>query len=202
MGPGKMAERVIDMGDHVKEEKLEIIRALEQAKAETEAAAAAEKSLVSVDAETARAQQHEKMKERKIPDVTKQRYACRKCRFMLLDETDLSDDHVKNLHSFNKRNYQKNRPMSACQSIFCRDSVLEWLAPDGCEVEGRLECPKCSTKIGHWRWSGAQCSCGTWITPSIQIPLSKVDTVRPNSANQMPTGFVVSPFVQMIHPTP
>lgn len=36
---------------------------------------------------------------------------------------------------------------------------------------------------------GAQCSCGTWLTPAIQVPLSKVDIVNPCTAN-VASGFI------------
>jgi dual specificity phosphatase 12 len=46
------------------------------------------------------------------------------------------------------------------------------------ELDGRLECPKCHSKVGGYAWQGQQCSCGKWITPSFSLAKSKVDEVR------------------------
>jgi len=51
-------------------------------------------------------------------------------------------------------------------------------ALDKGELEGRLECPKCSSKVGAYAWQGLQCSCGKWITPAFSLAKSKVDEVR------------------------
>jgi hypothetical protein len=45
-----------------------------------------------------------------------------------------------------------------CTSIFI-DAALEWMG-EMSETEGKLQCPKCSGKVGSWNWAGAQCSCG------------------------------------------
>jgi dual specificity phosphatase 12 len=52
------------------------------------------------------------------------------------------------------------------------------------DTEGKLACPKCSCKVGQWNWSGAQCSCGSWVTPAIQVPLSRVDKIFPQDMPQ------------------
>jgi dual specificity phosphatase 12 len=119
------------------------------------------------------------------PDPLLPMYACRLCRTVLVGQNHLAEDHKPNLHSFNKHHHRSPRGATLaaveCQSLFCDESVLGWLSPNGKDVEGRLECPKCSAKLGHWNWAGAQCSCGTWIVPAIQIPVSKVDTMFPAS---------------------
>ena len=107
-------------------------------------------------------------------------FACRMCRTILCGENNLVEDHKQALHSF-KRKPNNSSGASACQSLFCDESVLEWLAPDGTDVEGKLTCPYCDFKIGHWNWSGAQCSCGTWVVPAIQIPHGKIDVILPPS---------------------
>ena len=49
----------------------------------------------------------------------------------------------------------------------------------GCSLQysddGKIACPKCSTRVGNYNWSGMQCSCGAWITPAFQVIKSKVD---------------------------
>lgn len=44
-------------------------------------------------------------------------------------------------------------------------------------LEGKLICinHNCRARIGSFNWSGSQCSCGSWVSPAIQITKSKVD---------------------------
>jgi hypothetical protein len=32
-------------------------------------------------------------------------------------------------------------------------------------------------QIGSWNWAGSQCSCGQWVAPAMQFPMSKVKTL-------------------------
>ena len=43
------------------------------------------------------------------------------------------------------------------------------------EHQGDLVCSKCAARYGSFNWSGAQCSCGAWVSPAIQVTKSKVD---------------------------
>jgi dual specificity phosphatase 12 len=62
-----------------------------------------------------------------------------------------------------------------CSSLFIEP--VEWMAPLLVGVkDGKLLCPKCSSRIGSFDWSGSQCSCGRWITPAFQVHKSKIDT--------------------------
>jgi dual specificity phosphatase 12 len=166
MGPAKMAKFVLDAVGDRKQHRLE--------KMNEEAAKAAvieEPQVKEIVKEKKPTPEH--------ADPNLPRYACRMCRTVLFGQNHLAKEHVQNLHSFKRANFDATRPTVACQSIFCGESVLEWLSPNGEDVEGKLVCTKCSHKIGHWKWSGAQCSCGTWVTPAIQVPASKVDTIMP-----------------------
>ena len=49
---------------------------------------------------------------------------------------------------------------------------------DDGELEGKLECPKCFSKVGGYAWQGMRCSCGIWVTPCFSLGKSKVDEVR------------------------
>ena len=110
-------------------------------------------------------------------DQNVSRYACRMCRTVVISENHLII-HEPNIHSFhNKSSKKRSQSQSSCQSLFCDEIVLAWLSQEGQDNEGKLACPKCCFKIGTWSWSGSQCSCGTWVVPSIQIPLSKVDRI-------------------------
>lgn len=60
-----------------------------------------------------------------------------------------------------------------CTSVFVED-MPEW-ADSVAGNEGRLNCPKCKSKVGGFAWSGAPCSCGKWVTPAFQFQLSRID---------------------------
>lgn len=114
------------------------------------------------------------------PNSSLTRYACRRCRTVLFGIEDQEDPpHRQSLHDFRKKRQKVGYGNAGpCQNYFIAQP-LPWM-DDGCsDVEGKLHCPKCKTKVGHYSWTGAQCSCGTWVTPAIMIPLSKVDEMKP-----------------------
>ncbi|KAL3811304.1 hypothetical protein ACHAXA_007166 [Cyclostephanos tholiformis] len=114
------------------------------------------------------------------------RYACKRCRTALFAEDELEyPPHCQSLHNFRRKMHKVGHgsAVGSCQNHFIAQP-LPWM--DGCPgVEGKLHCPKCRTKVGHYSWTGAQCSCGTWVTPAIMIPLSKVDEMRPASSQNV-----------------
>lgn len=93
-------------------------------------------------------------------------WSCRRCRSKVCDDGDLEQHH-------------QGQRQSSCTSLFLSEP-LAWMT-DMSEYEGRLSCPndKCGAKLGSWSWGGAQCSCGAWITPSIQLVVSKLDRHGP-----------------------
>lgn len=179
MGPSKMAKFVTDFILNLQQAKISQMRK----KAEEDEAKRKEIESARID--------KEEPKRIEPADPTRSRYACQKCRTILLGENHLAPDHLQNLHSFRRA----GTGMAACQSLFCSEDVLAWLSPSGADIEGRLSCPRCNHKIGHWNWAGAQCSCGTWVTPAIQIPLSKVDIIRPQPASGPGLAGVIRPAV-------
>ena len=46
---------------------------------------------------------------------------------------------------------------------------------EGAADEGDLHCPKCACRVGAYAWYGAQCACGAWVAPAIQVTKSRVD---------------------------
>ena len=109
-------------------------------------------------------------------DTDKVHFKCRKCRVTLFGQSDLEDPpHTQSRHSFSHRKVQHGGTAASlsCQSMFLQ-GTLDWMGQ-----EGRFSCPNCGTKLGSTTWSGAQCSCGTWVVPAIQIPKSKVDGIEP-----------------------
>jgi dual specificity phosphatase 12 len=132
----------------------------------------------------------------RLIDPNKTRYCCRMCRCILFGEDDLEDPpHVPSRHQFShrKHNYQQ-QSQEMCQSYFLQERLDFMMVPSrslagdeaeetaiGHAAEGKFGCPKCHTKMGSWHLYGAQCSCGTWVVPAIQIPQSKVDRIAPSS---------------------
>jgi len=195
MGPGKMAafsrnfaRRIVT--DAIEEERRrrqqqeeELLRRKE---VETAAAAVVEEPSTSVTRE---------------PDPTKTRYCCRKCRTMLFGDDDLEDPpHAPSEHDFSRRKRGSGAGTSngTCQSYFLKAGLegYGWLDTGSASgaAEGRLACPRCYAKVGTYHWHGAQCSCGTWVVPALQVPRSRVDPVPPVSSSSSslspPTGEV------------
>ena len=116
-----------------------------------------------------------------IPDPKQTRYACKRCRQVLFGDADLEDPpHAQSLHNFRKKPTSKATQSKVCANHFLANPLPWMTAMDG--MEGKLHCFKCETKIGHYSWTGAQCSCGTWVTPAIMIPVSKVDEMLPGGS--------------------
>jgi dual specificity phosphatase 12 len=131
-------------------------------------------------------------------------YLCRTCRSPLFGRDSLLPDHEPAQHHFSPHRKPPNDDSAAppptnnnnnkCQSIFL-DQALPWMGNTIMNTnEGKFACPTCRTKLGGWNWSGAQCSCGTWIVPAIQIPRSRVD-VYECPVTELPPGTVRSVFL-------
>jgi hypothetical protein len=52
--------------------------------------------------------------------------------------------------------------------------MMDWMG-EMPELEGPLKCPKCKSRVGSYKWTGAQCSCGVWVSPALQVSKSRVD---------------------------
>ena len=44
-------------------------------------------------------------------------------------------------------------------------------------TEGKLCCPKCDAKVGHFNWVGIRCGCGAWVAPAEDVQSAKVDVM-------------------------
>jgi dual specificity phosphatase 12 len=168
IGPSKMAKFVMELiSEYLKPLSIE---------EPNEAVTAEETNEIEQMEDTTSIQPH-------FIDEKKERYACRICRTILWGEDDLEDPpHEPSRHQFSYRKqqpYGMNRE-STCQSIFLH-SGMPWMGDISVDYEGKFCCPTCGSKLGIWKWAGAQCSCGTWVTPAIQIPSSKVDVLRPEN---------------------
>ena len=180
MGPAKMAKFVAEFTRNLVEQKLK--KRTEAHEREAKESLKMTKGIDTVS-EAECVQIHEIS-----PD--KDRFACRNCRHILFGEDDFQDPpHVPSQHDFGYHKYGSGQ----CQSYFLQDG-LEWMGGISDAAEGKFSCPKCHSKLGTWHWSGAQCSCGTWVVPAIQVPKSRVDLIPPQTS-ELPEGAVVSPLL-------
>ena len=98
-------------------------------------------------------------------------FRCKQCRNILFSSMSL-EAHQIALHGLRHAKGGSGRGLR-CTSHFLGEPE-EWMELTG-STSGKLYCPHCNSKIGSFDWSGSQCSCGTWVSPSIQILHSKVD---------------------------
>eukprot|EP01138_Halocafeteria_seosinensis_P012867 gb/GECG01013144.1/.p1 GENE.gb/GECG01013144.1/~~gb/GECG01013144.1/.p1 ORF type:complete len:155 (+),score=23.64 gb/GECG01013144.1/:1-465(+) len=132
-------------------------------------------------------------------------FACRRCRRPLFLPHQLEQKHLPNQQDFSLHKQRKDVEQSAevagvsseataalpetymggayyrnkfkeCSSWFL-DEPLQWMREQTNSEDGKLVCPndKCDAKLGYIKWAGTQCSCGTWVTPAIQIQKRAVE---------------------------
>lgn len=92
------------------------------------------------------------------PDINVEQkfYTCRKCRFKVFEEKDLVP-HEPSIHTFSHHKAKGSESTPECTSFFIENK--EWMVGTH-EVSGRIDCPKCGSVLGKWKWDGTQCSCG------------------------------------------
>lgn len=116
------------------------------------------------------------------------KYACRKCRTVVFENSCLAEHEVSQQSiSYRKMSKDRTRTAASCTSYFLDEAKSEWIRETACRdvYEGKLDCPKCETRLGTFNWAGSQCSCGTWVTPSLKIIKSKID-VCSTAASSIP----------------
>lgn len=70
---------------------------------------------------------------------------------------------------------EEQQPIEFCTKILFVEP-LAWMPDIIHNVEGKLNCPKCGTKLGSFSWiAGSQCPCGSKIAPAFYLVPSKVD---------------------------
>lgn len=62
----------------------------------------------------------------------------------------------------------------SCPSAKCRSKVMHAL----CVNCAGVRLTALALQIGSWNWAGSQCSCGQWVAPAMQFPMSKVAVPR------------------------
>lgn len=87
-------------------------------------------------------------------------YTCHKCRCLLFTAEEIEPHNL----------LAKSK---LCSSIFLNEPT-EWMQ-DVSEVEGKISCPRCGSRVGSYCWAGLMCSCGGWVTPAIKFTNSKID---------------------------
>lgn len=101
-------------------------------------------------------------------------YKCPQCRFILFTDKDIIPHEATKARKFiNKRNTYSDKD-NEHTSLFIEKP--EWLNALG-RNNDTIYCPKCNYKVGHFNWKGSQCSCGEWVKPSFQFPLSRIDQI-------------------------
>ena len=101
-------------------------------------------------------------------------YRCPQCRISLFKSTDIIPHEATKLRDFANKRRQFADGSNPCSSFFVEKP--KWLDARG-RMSDTIYCPKCNYKIGHFSWKGSQCSCGEWIKPSFQFPISRVDAI-------------------------
>ena len=194
IGPGKMANFVYNIAKQAVRQRFEKeLKKYEQSLllAKEEDNEKGEEQVIEVQQPTIHQQQiiDSAVPDTKhIPDPTQVRYACKICRSVLFGIEDLEDPpHTASQHNFQKKGYNNRLGTSSCQAHFISQPLPCMVEQNDCSMndinsgcmEGKLHCYKCHTKVGHYSWTGSQCSCGTWVTPAIMVPMSKVDEMNP-----------------------
>ncbi|XP_052133667.1 dual specificity protein phosphatase MPK-4-like [Frankliniella occidentalis] len=64
---------------------------------------------------------------------------------------------------------------TACRETYFVEP-LSWMAEVPHQQQGKLNCPKCATKLGSFSWiMGCQCPCGAKVSPAFYLVPSKVE---------------------------
>src|SRR5690606_39250202 len=73
---------------------------------------------------------------------------------------------------------QQNGRPAPCAHHFLEP--LRWMESELSQgnLSGKLECPKCKSKVGTYAWQGSKCSCGEWVVPGISVARGRVDEVK------------------------
>jgi len=184
MGPGKMVHLIHSVKESILASYRSNSQALQQRHHLDETTATNHGMQISSTEDSSQTSHDFQIRHVQEHSVDKIRFACKLCRTYLFSMEDLEDPpHFKSKHDFRNRKGGKgggsHGDATTCESLFL-SVALSWMGTLS-DTEGKLACPKCLSKVGQWNWSGTQCSCGTWVTPAIQIPRSRVDMIYPQT---------------------
>jgi len=113
---------------------------------------------------------------------------CKRCRRALIyPENVIDHEPGKGQLAFPYRKRNPGFPRNHNQEEVCSSYFIEpmsWIEGlQGGSIEGKIDCPKCHTKLGSYSWRGCQCSCGTWVTPAFMVHRAKVDAMSARSVS-------------------
>ncbi|ODV88925.1 hypothetical protein CANCADRAFT_32355 [Tortispora caseinolytica NRRL Y-17796] len=109
---------------------------------------------------------------------------CKKCRRVLAtDRVVVTHKPSESKARLPMANLVANPKMSSMISPYCSQFFTEplvWMKDELSlgKLEGRLDCPKCQSKVGSYHWQGVRCGCDTWIVPAIGLQRGKVDEIK------------------------
>lgn len=114
---------------------------------------------------------------------------CKRCRQILAGSAHIEDHDIPESDS-RQASFIKTAPNSRriisierasldCSHYFFKEPV-KWMKQelDKSDMEGKFQCPKCSSKVGGYSWRGSRCSCGKWMVPAIHLQEAKVDYIK------------------------
>jgi len=107
---------------------------------------------------------------------------CKKCRYVLASYGDIIN------HKYGEDpNWKEGKWVThALNEERCRNSCtkaffvvpMNWMVLGG-ELKGKLQCPKCDSKVGAFDWvQNVKCPCNASFLPSFYLIASKVDFVK------------------------
>jgi dual specificity phosphatase 12 len=107
-------------------------------------------------------------------------FKCRKCRTELFYDTHVLY-HSRNSNGTSGGDQFTNLANRCVFEYFV--TPLKWMDID--EFQGKIKCPKCKEKLGHFNWGGNKCQgadhdCNTHVSPWFHIAKSKVDKFSAN----------------------
>ncbi|KAL1229072.1 Dual specificity protein phosphatase [Trichinella pseudospiralis] len=87
---------------------------------------------------------------------------------------DPGDFHRQIQQTVQKPCTHAKKPDDNCADI---DFILpvKWMEENILQYQGKINCPKCESKLGSFVWSGSRCGCSAWISPAFMIHRCKVD---------------------------
>lgn len=109
--------------------------------------------------------------------------SCRKCRRLVARGANaLLHEPGEGMDAFSWRKRAKQSTSNTSSEQQCAHIFLEPLAwmkdiEEG-PTEGKLCCPKCDVKLGHFNWVGSRCACSAWVAPSFYVQQGKVDVMK------------------------
>uniref|UniRef100_F1L2R9 protein-tyrosine-phosphatase n=1 Tax=Ascaris suum TaxID=6253 RepID=F1L2R9_ASCSU len=144
------------------------------------------------------------------PSASTTEYHCRKCRNLLF-----YDEHILKHATSSKNLNDDGFFLDGNTTDDCDFGVLltpmKWM--DLSSYEGKILCPSCSEKLGHYVWGGRIClgvdgkKCGTAVRPWVHIHKGKVD-IKPALGAEGRIGNSQGPMIfhppipQIVEPGP